>query len=901
MPQKKQQKVTRRDFVSGAAGSVAMVPALASASGTNTSVAAGKSAREIEGGLTYPRRFTGRHLKMIAFPLGGIGTGTISLGGRGQLRDWEIFNRPDKGNCPMYCFFTIWARAGNSDPVARVLESRILPPYEVTYRGLGWHNAPGLPRLESAEFEGEYPFARIRFSDSKLPVKVELEAFNPLVPNDVDASSLPVAVFRYRARNTGRSTVRVSIAYSQENPVGTGGHQCDFREENELVGLLLRNPFLDGKDPLAGSFVVGALKEGNENVTYLKNWKGPHLRVWPILFWDDFKRDGQLTETGAPSGARISSLCIQKEIEAGEEASFPFLLAWHFPNRTPSRCGWRAPKGHEHDVIGNHYCQRFPDAWAAAREAGEKLSELERRTRAFVETVRGSTLPGAVLDAAMSNLSTLRTNTCFRTADGHFYGFEGCRDQAGCCFGNCTHVWNYEQATAFVFPSLARSMRESELGFNTDESGCMSFRQLLPDGIARMGKAAADGQMGCLMKLYRDWQLSGDTEWLRQLWPKAKTALEFAWIPNGWDGDRDGVMEGVQHNTYDVEFYGPNPQCGVWYLGALRAGEEMARAVGDKQAAEQYRKLFEKGREWIDANLFNGEYYVQQVRSWPAEQIPEPLVTNRAGLVKSGQSPPFQVGDGCLVDQLVGQYFAHVAGLGYLLKPENVRKAIQAVFRNNFKTSLAEHESLQRVYALNDEAAMVICSFPKGNRPAVPFWFFSETMTGFEYQAAVHLIQEGFLKEGLEATKAIRRRYDGERRNPWNEAECGHHYARAMASWALIPALSGFHYSGVTGTLTVQPPVNSQDFSTFWSTGTAWGRYAQKHSGPSFEAILKVEEGKLSCKSLCLSRSAVGSLRVEYGGNRIPHSVEAKEESVVLQLQRRLGIEPGQPLRILRS
>jgi uncharacterized protein (DUF608 family) len=851
--------------------------------------------------IPYPRRFTGRHLRMIGFPMGGVGTGCISLGGRGQLRDWEIFNRPDKGNAPNYCIFTVWAQRGDGVPVARVLESRILPPYETTPRGLWLSNAPGLPRLAGATFEGDYPFARIRFSDRKLPVEIRLEAFNPFIPNDLDASSLPVAILRYSVRNAGPGAAKVSIAFNLENPAGGAGHDCDFRQEGAISGLLMGNSSLDGKDPLSGSFAVALVNVEQQDITYIRRWTGPHPRAGSILFWDDFKEDGRLRERGLePRAGRVASLCSQQTIAPGKEATFTFLLAWRFPNRTPARCGWRAPKGREDEIIGNHYCTRFSDAWSAARLAGDDLLNLERRTREFVQAVRSSTLPPVVIEAAMANISTLKTQTCFRTADGRFYGFEGTLDQSGCCFGSCTHVWNYEQTTAFLFPELSRSMRESELGFNTDDSGCMSFRQMLPDGIERLGKAAADGQMGCIMKLYRDWQLSGDTGWLRTLWPKAKKALEFAWIPNGWDADRDGVMEGVQHNTYDVEFSGPNPQCGVWYLGALRAASEMAGALGDAASAAEYRRLYENGRRWIDANLFNGEYYQQQVRAYPPGQVPPSLVSNPAGAARIEGRPPFQVGDGCLIDQLVGQYFAHITGLSYLLDPENVGKAIRSVFRYNFKTSLEEHESLQRVFAVNDEAATLICSFPKGNRPEVPFWFASETMTGFEYAAAVHLACEGAVDEAVQVIGAVRERYDGDRRNPWNEAECGHHYSRAMAIWACIPALTGFWYSGVSRKLSFGPRLRRGAFRGFWSAPGAWGVFSQQRSGARLRVRITVGEGSLGCGQLHLAGLKQGSaLRAQLGGKNVPCRTAAERDGLLVTFNDVLRISPAEPLEII--
>ncbi|MGH9649611.1 MAG: GH116 family glycosyl-hydrolase, partial [Terriglobales bacterium] len=587
---------------------------------------------------------------MLAFPLGGIGTGTISLGGRGQLRDWEIFNRPDMGNTPDYCFAAVWAQAKGRKPVARVLEARIAPPYEGE-SGLGANNVPGLPRLRSAQFEGAYPFARIAFTDEKLPVKVRLEAFNPLVPVDVDASGLPVAILRYTVHNPSTVPMKVGLAFSLQNPVGKEGKQAVFREGEGVAGLFMNNPMIASADPLNGSMVLGVLGAPLESVSYLRGWRRAQWWDGALTFWDDFSADGTLT-SDAPAVNPVGSIAATQTVPAGGEASVTFLIAWHFPNRTPERCGWSAPEGQEKTVVGNHYCQRFADAWEVAKHVAKELPSLEARTRKFASLVESSTLPPAVLDAAMSNLSTLRSNTCFRTADGEFHAFEGCNDQRGCCHGTCTHVWNYEQATAFVFPSLARSVRESEFLRNTEESGLMGFRSYLPDGLKIWQAAAADGQMGCLMKLYRDWQLSGDTEWLRRLWPKAKKALEFAWIKNGWDGDRDGVAEGVQHNTYDVEFYGPNPLCGVWYLGALRAGEEMARALGDAEAAREYRRLFESGKKWIDANLFNGEYYIQKVVGRAAEDVAAGLRVGMGGA--NPQAPDYQMGEACLIDQLLG-------------------------------------------------------------------------------------------------------------------------------------------------------------------------------------------------------------------------------------------------------
>jgi len=862
-------------------------PALAPAGPGLTT--AGASARTIN----YPRVFTGSHVKAIAFPLGGIGTGTISLGGRGQLRDWEIFNRPDKGNCPNYAFAAVWAQAEGKPAVARVLESRIEPPYQGP-AGLGASNVPGLPRLDSTTFTGAYPFAQIEFHDTALPLRVKLEAFNPLVPVDVEASGLPVAILRYTLTNPQSVPVKAGLAWSLDNPVGKEGRQAAFRQGDGVAGLYMDNPPLRSQDPLKGSIVLGVLGETASRVSYLQGWTGTKWWDGPLTFWDDFSADGAL-ESNAPALSTVGSLAVTQTIPAGGAAHVTFFLSWHFPNRTPDRCGWDPASDEDKDlVVGNAYCQRFKDAWEVAQFLARELPALEARTRKFTAAVESSTLPPAALDAAMSNLSTLRTNTAFRTSDGEFHGFEGCGDTGGWCHGNCTHVWNYEQAMAHVFPSLSHSVRESEFLRNTREDGFMGFRSYLPDGKKILDTAAADGQMGCLMKLYRDWQLSGDAEWLRRLWPNAKRALEFAWVQNGWDGNRDGVMEGVQHNTYDVEFFGPNPLCGVWYLGALRAGEEMARALGDDAAAREYRRLFEGGAKWIDANLFNGQFYVQKVVGRPAEQIP-PGFGGGDG-APNPLLPDYQMEGACLADQLLGQYMAHIANLGYLLDEGHVRTTLQSIYRNNYRATLANHECVERTYALNDDGGVLIATYPPGKRPKIPFPYFAEVWSGIEYQLAAHMIYEGKTKEGLTIVETIRRRHDGERRNPWDEPEWGHHYARPMASWALILALSGFRYSAVKGELTLTPRLGSPNFRSFWTAPSGWGRFTQSHAATGSDTQVTVEEGSLTFRNLVLSRHGAGmpkKVSAKLGGE----AVEAKlQEQGKQQL-----ITFGKELRLVRN
>jgi hypothetical protein len=448
-----------------------------------------------------------------------------------------------------------------------------------------------------------------------------------------------------------------------------------------------------------------------------------------------------------------------------------------------------------------------------------------------------------------------------------------------------------------LFPSLSRSLRKASFGFSQDEDGGMRFRQMLPDGIGRFGYAAADGQMGQIIKAYIDWKQCGDTEWLRGHWPNIKKGISFAWIPGGWDANRDGVMEGVQHNTYDVEFYGPNPLGGIYYLGGLRAAQEMALVLGDTSAAETYRELFHKGSAWIDTNLFNGEYYIQKVRSIPKDQI-APSTVGDMGADRP-ESPEFQLGDGCLADQLIGQYLADIAGLGPLVDPINIRKTLAAIHKYNYRSNLFEHDSMQRIYALNDEPALLICDYGKGTRPKIPFPYYAEAWTGIEYLVAAQFLHAGMLHEGLQTIEDVRMRFDGERRNPWDEPECGHHYARAMSAWSSVVVLTGFEYQGADKSIRLIPRMPSKRLTSFWSSGTGWGMFSIAEEGTRSRTEISVTEGSLPLQSIRLKQSSAGSASVTLNKRTQAHQIKKQTNETIVVLNEAAVLSAGDHLSIV--
>ncbi|HEY0865931.1 MAG TPA: GH116 family glycosyl-hydrolase [Fimbriimonas sp.] len=780
-----------------------------------------------------PYTRTGDRLREIAFPLGGIGTGCVSLDGRGGLRDWEIFGRPNKGKLLDFTFPALWFEEEGEASRALVVHG----PRQKDFAGDGldfwsyghgrfFHQMDGLPHFDRVSFEGTFPIARVRFEKEGLPLQVELAALNPFIPMDTRSSSLPGATLVYRLTNRGGKNVRGTLAWSLMNPVGemqpeTEGskHQAANARwhEGSVQGIRFTNGRFAEDDEAYGE---ATLATDWQDVLVADRWSTEGW--WDSLrtFWNEFRRTGGLESMGKEGdSARVpGTLGCRFELAPGESAEIPFVVAWRFPNANrywskPEEAKWRA-----------HYSIEWPTAVDAAVEMLDRRAELADRTLAFETALYDSTLPPEVLESVGATASILHSPTVIRLEDGTFWAWEGCSAKEGCCEGSCSHVWNYALTHAFLFPEIQRSMLDTAFrnGFfcgPAGREGAMNFRMHLPLGRdVPLWHAASDGQLGQIVQIYRDWRLTGDTDWLKGIYPAARKALRYAWVQ--WDRDQDGLVDGDMHNTYDINFCSPNPLTQFFYLAALRAMSKLGTEVGDGDFAAKCAELEEKGRALTEARLWNGEYFAQ------------------SGNFTDREAPKYQHGAGCLSDQVFGQLAASLAGLGDLVDPSLMESALDAIFRHNFRDPLGDHENLQRVYAFADEAGLILCSWPRGEEPAYPFVYSDEVWTGIEYQVATHLALHGRMREATEIARAIRHRYDGTRRNPWNEFECGSHYARALASYGLIVAFTGMKYDAVDRTLKFR----QEPFKSLWAVPGAWGTVERTPDG---RLDLRVVEGTL--------------------------------------------------------
>jgi uncharacterized protein (DUF608 family) len=510
------------------------------------------------------------------------------------------------------------------------------------------------------------------------------------------------------------------------------------------------------------------------------------------------------------------------KLAPGGEARVTFVLTWHFPNlRLPGFPG----------LLGRSYAGRFGSAWAVADYVAGQFDRLAADTRLWHRTWYDSTLPYWFLDRTFANTSILATATCHRFRSGRFWGWEG----VGCCEGTCTHVWHYAHAVARLFPELERSAREVQdygIGFNP-KTGVIDHR-----GEFHVGYAA-DGQAGCILRAYREHQMSADDAFLRRLWPKVKKSLETMIAQ---DGNDDGLIENYQHNTLDTGFWGPSSWLSSLYLAALRAGEEMARETGDEAFAKRARAIVERGGRNLVAELWDGEYFIHKADP----KHPEAMRT----------------GTGCEVDQVFGQHWAFQVGLGRILDAVHVRGALRALWKYNWTPDVGPYRGVYkpgRWYAMPGEAGLIMCTWPKGGGAGAggkvdPGFaaYFNECMNGFEYQAAGHMVWEGLVREGLAVCRAVHDRYHAARRNPWNEVECGDHYARSMASYGVFTAACGYEYHGPRGHLGFAPRLTPEDFRAAFTAAEGWGTFAQRREGGTQRATVAVRWGRLRLRSLAL-------------------------------------------------
>jgi uncharacterized protein (DUF608 family) len=794
--------------------------------------------------------YSGKYLDRIAFPVGGIGAGMFCIEGTGTISHMSVRNRPEVFNEP--CMFAAISVKGHENGT-RILEG-VVPDWKKFGLPNSANGAPGttygFPRFQNTKFTARFPFAIIDLHDNNIPLDVQLTGWSPFIPTDADNSSLPVGAIEYSFRNSGSSKVEAVFSYNSRNFMGQNNGVNKIK--TLANGFILSEEGVKDKPETKGEFAIFT-NEPNSVVDYCwfrGGWWDPLTITWETIMKGE-TRNVVPVEAGAPG----ASLYVPFVLAPGETKVIRLMMSWYVPD-TNMKIG-KDSEEMSNEVCNDSVCackDPFYKPWYSGKFNGinevvnywkTNYNDLRNKSDIFKNSFYKTTLPDEVIEAIAANLTILKSPTVLRQRDGKLWSWEGCSDNSGCCSGSCTHVWNYAQAISHLFPQLERTLRETEFFPSQDKEGHQTFRAALPiRPVATTFYAASDGQLGGIMKMYRDWRISGNREWLKKMYPKVTESMDYC--IKTWDPRSTGMLEEPHHNTYDIEFWGPDGMCTSFYLGALKAMSEMGKFLGED--VQKYQALYEKGRNSMESELYNGEYFIQKIK-WEGLTAPDPVkasatafntsYSDEALKLMQKEGPKYQYGKGCLSDGVLGAWIAEVCGLRNIVDSVKVKSHLNSIYKYNFKSDLINHSNPQRPsYALGNEGGLLLCTWPKGEMLSLPFVYSNEVWTGIEYQVASHLMFMGEVKKGLEIVRACRERYDGRVRNPFDEYECGHWYARAMSSYGMLQGLTGVRYDAVSQEMFINSQVG--DFTSFISTETGFGNVGLKNGKPFLEAVYGV-------------------------------------------------------------
>ena len=830
-------------------------------------------------------------LKYIGMPAGGLHAGTVYVGGDGRLWLWQIYNEtfegPQEGIDPKVVNWndgTSVRKIRNRDGSAYI-EPTIADNKRVLEQGFAVKTVIDEKNVikelnendwDEISFTASYPVANIRYSSKGFPLEVNLKVYSPFIPLDAERSALPATILRLSVINKGKRSLKVSVLGWMENgankltgKVNTGQRKNQVIKLEKSTGIFSSFESINEEVKAAGdSGTMGFML--HNSVGKAQTSFGP----WPIKD-KDFEQvltDAAMIE--APEKL-VGSVGLSADLLPGKSLKADYSISWHFNNPNP-----KLKKLVKDAEGGYHYGARFKDAKAVSTFIDANFDELSTSTELWSNTWNNSTLPHWFLERTFVNIGTLATANTYRFADGRFWGWEG----VGACAGTCTHVWQYAQAVARIFPELEKGLREKVdlgIGFKED-TGAIIFR------AENESRPAIDGQAGTVLRFYREHQMSKDGTFLQANWSKIKKAVQFMLDQ---DKNGDGMTDTPMENTLDAVWEGEI----AWIVGlciaAARAAQAMAEEVEDAAFAKTCENYVNNGRRNMEKELFNGEYFIHR---------PDAV----QGRKKLGSY------NTCHIDQVYGQSWAFQVGLPRVLDRGKALSALKALWKYNFTMDVGPYIKTHtggRPYALPGEGGMVMNTNPH-NEPK-PFgenvsWqlgYFHECMSGFEHQVAAHFMAEGMVQESLILTRVIHDRHHAAKRNPFNEIECSDHYARAMASYGTFITACGFEYHGPKGYIAFAPKWNKENFKAPFTSALGWGTYSQQKSGLKQIHRFELKYGTLALNKISLEKLGGGKSRTvsaELAGKQIPLTFKQENNLIEILIKETLNIQKNQILTI---
>lgn len=796
-----------------------------------------------------PEIFSGKELKYIGMPIGGLTTGQVYLGGDGQLWYWDIFNinRIDPTNTGAGDKFYL-------NPMTQDHQFEQGFAIKIKKGITSIHKELSFDGFSDITFRGEYPMAKVTYRSNDIPITIQLEAFSPFIPTKMEQSDFPAVVMQFTLKNDGDNPVDIELFGWLQNTSNlfsanqtNGKHLNKIVKSDNLLQLITSSEVNEKsqQNPDHGNMSLSLLNSDDNS------WSTPKV-LDDIAYNLGAVTPSEKTESRSNLGNELTGAIGQKlHLAAQEERTVSFVLSWYFPNVNKVKM----PKLRNHENLRYFYSQKFNSAGDVALQINKAKEELFSSTKKWTETWYDSSLPYWFLDRTFINTSILASTSCYRFDDltddpyneGRFYALEGVYLGEG----TCTHVFHYEQAFGRLFPNTARKLRDQiDFGLAWDTNGYIKYRAEHSDIGKHDGRGyAIDGHAGTILRSYREHTMSKDAMFLNKNWRKIKMSIEYLIAQDSEEtGVADGIIEGFQYHTLDRPWYGKISWITSLYNATLQVGFVLANEIGDTEFALYCKKIAESGSVNIISELYNGEFFINT-------------------LDKDHLDAP-NTNIGCHIDQVMGQGWALQAGLPRVLPKEETVSALRSIFKYNYQPDVGKYLDTAKIqpvrfYAHAGEGGTMLTSFPNGGTEQAPGkikhdWdkltvgYFSENMTGFTYQAAGHMIAEGLVDEGLIVIDAIHKRYGPLKRNPYNEIEYGNHYIRAMASYGAFVSASGFTYHGPKGEIGFDPKISPEDFKSAFVAAEGWGSFTQERSGSRQSNSIALKYGKMTLTKINL-------------------------------------------------
>ncbi|XP_046842909.1 uncharacterized protein LOC124436960 [Xenia sp. Carnegie-2017] len=864
----------------------------------------GRKLKKVVNSQCSEYKYADEALRAVTLHLGPIGGGCIALAGDGGLRQWQVSNEINHLAHVPHSFFAIRVDDESSNCTrTRVLQSNscydcegfvpapIVTDHIVPEASKALLNR--LPGVKRIEITAKYPIAEVDIPSNELPVDVHLEAFNPCIPHNTKDSAIPMIIFNYTVKNPTDKKLKVTMLSSLLNFVGWDGlteFMCEkfmpgtpggntntlfsfggqvdtngipeYKNMCGYYGLYMNNSKLDCRCSTNGELSIGVFNKTGDMCKNLLQFSDCYDECNLDKMWSDFTGKG-LSGKGKPGASEVNktwsgAISCCREIPPNESETFTFVLSWHFPYRYCKWGQWSPPAANSKTCyyLGNYYNTIWKDVHEVVTYTGSNLGRLTTLTRTFRDCMYDSTLPWHMVDSAAGRLSVIRSPSFMWCEDGNLYCFEGCSTKSGCCPMNCTHVLNYEMGLARCFPSLERKMRNIDLLVNMAPNAIIPSRTTMPvcykrewedwnwcnkDNVVNLSstRICLDGDLGTVLKAYREIRHSAPEDFVKTIWPKIKAMMSR--YMNELDKDKLGLLTGPQPCTYDRATYGIDTFIGGLYLCALRAAEEMAKLMGEMETAAVYHARFLVGSKNLDEYCFvNGKWYTQ--------------VTPQLYPVQS-------LGCGTFIDALIGQWWSYFLGLGPLLPVDHIRSHLKYVFERNHVEEFDPATQKPRKFYDNRDAGLHITYWDVEAGEKVPndplLYSFEGAWSGLEHTFAGLLLYEKMLPAACQVLEECRQKYDGTRRSPWNEIECGDHYCRALGAFLHLDIGSGLSWDILAIgeeaiELNFAPLFNHENFKSFFIVASGWGCFSQTISDGCSNIKLQVSHGEAQIVSLGL-------------------------------------------------